>query len=66
MGEERGDLPDTFATIAVMYEARAERMVLVSDVVLVPLFVCISGFFLGFFVIGLFLPLIALMEALSG
>lgn len=63
--EGTGRLPEAFQEAAVMYERDAERNIQVMDALLPGLALIFVSLFVGTSVVGLFLPLIRLMQSIS-
>ena len=66
VGEETGDLDTMLNKIADNYDEEVEVLVEGLVSLLEPIMIVILGGIIGFIVIALFLPLIALISKLSG
>jgi len=66
VGEETGDLDSMLFKVADNYDEEVDVMVSSMVSLIQPLLVIFLGFMIGFIVIALFLPLIKLINSLSG
>ncbi len=66
VGEETGELDKMLLKIADNYDAEVDAAVSALMSVLEPLLIVGLGFTVGFIVVALFLPLISLLEGISG
>ena len=66
VGEETGDLDTMLNKISDNYDEEVEALVEGLVSLLEPIMIVILGGIIGFIVIALFLPLIALISKLSG
>jgi type IV pilus assembly protein PilC len=67
MAERRGNLGETLHHIAAMYRRQAEMRAALLRSVLPPFLIIVTaGFLVGLFVMGVALPMVALLEGLSG
>jgi len=62
----RGTLPEAIAQLAVSYERRATHAQQMVRTLLAPLLVVVLGGFVGFVIMGMFLPLVSLINSVSG
>ncbi len=62
----RGDLPSALQELARVYEEQAQHWASVVRIMLGPFLLAFVGLFLLFVVLSLFLPLISLVQCLSG
>ena len=65
IGEETGQLDDMLEKVADFYEAEVDSTLDSLTVALEPLLIVLLGLVVGFIVISMFLPMIALIEGLS-
>jgi type IV pilus assembly protein PilC len=65
-GEDRGELPEAFATIREMYVRRVHRRAVMLQSVLPPILFVVLGSMVGFVVVALFIPLVSLIQGLTG
>ncbi|MDP9173649.1 MAG: type II secretion system F family protein [Planctomycetota bacterium] len=66
VGEETGDLDKMLMKVADNYDADVDVMVSSLISILEPVMVVVLGVIVGFIVIALFMPMIGLIEAISG
>jgi len=66
IGEETGALDQMLSKIADFYEQEVEATLESLAAALEPIMIVILGFIVGFIVIAMFLPLIAVINQLSG
>jgi len=66
IGEETGALDQMLGKVADFYEAEVETQLASLAAALEPIMICILGLIVGFIVIEMFMPLIAIMSSLSG
>jgi type IV pilus assembly protein PilC len=66
VGEESGSLDFMLQKIADFYEDEVEAKVASLTAAIEPLMIVFLGFIVGFIVIAMFLPLIKVIEGLSG
>ena len=66
VGEETGDLDSMLMKVADNYDEEVDTMVTGMVALIQPLLVVFLGGMIGFIVIALFLPLIKLINSLSG
>ena len=66
VGEETGDLDSMLFKVADNYDEEVDVMVSSMVSLIQPMLVIFLGFMIGFIVIALFLPLIKLINSLSG
>jgi len=66
VGEETGDLDTMLNKIADVYDEEVDVLVEALISILEPIMIVILGFIVGTIVIALFMPLLALLEGLSG
>src|SRR5262245_31138316 len=66
VGEETGDLDTMLNKIADVYDEEVDRLVEALISLLEPLMIVVLGFIVGTIVIALFMPLLSLLEGLSG
>jgi type IV pilus assembly protein PilC len=66
VGEETGDLDTMLNKIADNYDEEVEALVESLVSLLEPMMIVVLGGIIGFIVIALFLPLITLIQKLSG
>ncbi len=66
VGEETGDLDSMLNKIADVYDEEVDVLVEALISLLEPIMIVVLGFIVGTIVIALFLPLLALLEGLSG
>jgi type IV pilus assembly protein PilC len=66
VGEETGDLDTMLNKIADVYEEEVDVLVESLISLLEPIMIVILGFIVGTIVIAMFLPLLELLEGLSG
>ena len=64
-GEERGDLPETFAELAELAEARLVFLRQKALVFFEPLLILLLGVFIGSLVLGVFIPFFSLPRVLG-
>jgi type IV pilus assembly protein PilC len=62
----RADLPAALAKLAHAYEARAFHVQSLLRAFVLPFFIILLGGFLGLAIIGVFLPLVSLVDSVSG
>lgn len=65
IGEETGALDQMLSKVADFYESEVEAMLESLTAALEPLLIVFLGFVVGFIVISMFLPLVAIIEQLS-
>ena len=65
IGEETGQLDDMLSKVADFYEAEVDAMLQSLTAALEPLMIVMLGFVVGFIVISMFLPLVAIISQLS-
>lgn len=65
IGEETGALDQMLTKVADFYESEVEAMLESLTASLEPLLIVFLGFVVGFIVISMFLPLVAIIESLS-
>jgi type II secretory pathway component PulF len=65
-GQRAPALPDAFRAAADMFEGRIRSQGSLLEAILLPIIVLVITAYVGMFVISLFLPLISLIERLSG
>lgn len=65
IGEETGALDQMLSKVADFYESEVEAMLESLTAALEPLLIVFLGFVVGFIVIAMFLPLVAIIESLS-
>jgi type IV pilus assembly protein PilC len=61
-----GDLSTTMGTLSRMYEQQAERRLRMLPGLITPLLVVVVGFFIALSVLAMFLPLVKLVQSVSG
>src|SRR5438034_80649 len=66
VGEETGDLDTMLNKIADVYDEEVDVLVEALISILEPIMIVVLGFIVGTIVIALFMPLLALLEGLSG
>ena len=66
LAAKAGDLPAALATLARMYEQQAEQRLRLVPAVLTPLFMIVIGGAIGLCVVAMFLPLVRLVQSVSG
>ena len=66
VGEETGDLDTMLNKVADVYDEEVDVLVEALISLLEPIMIVILGGIVGFIVIALFLPLVALISKLSG
>jgi type IV pilus assembly protein PilC len=66
VGEETGDLDTMLNKIADVYEEEVDVLVETLISLLEPIMIVVLGFIVGLIVVAMFMPLIALLEGLSG
>ena len=66
VGEESGSLDYMLQKIAEFYESEVEATLASLTAALEPILIVFLGFVVGFIVIAMFLPLIKVIEGLSG
>ena len=66
VGEESGKLGDIMEIISTSYEEQLDELISRLTSLLEPLLVIFLSFFVGSVVIGLFLPLVSLIQNISG
>ena len=66
VGEETGDLDTMLNKIADVYDEEVDVLVDALISLLEPLMIVVLGFIVGAIVIALFMPLLSLLEGLSG
>lgn len=66
IGEETGALDSMLSKVADFYESEVEAMLETLTAALEPIMIVFLGFVVGFIVISMFLPLVAIIESLSG
>lgn len=66
VGEETGSLPDALMRISRLYSQQVESLVTSAAAVIEPVLVLTVGFGVGLLVIGMLLPLVAVIQNLSG
>ncbi|MBM4068860.1 MAG: type II secretion system F family protein [Planctomycetes bacterium] len=66
VGEETGDLDSMLYKVADVYDEEVDVLVEALISLLEPIMIVVLGFIVGTIVIALFLPLLALLEGLSG
>lgn len=66
LGSSAGDLPATLATLTQMYEQQADYRLRLLPTIITPLFVFGLGLVIGTIVIAMFLPLVKLIQSVSG
>ena len=66
VGEETGDLDTMLYKVADFYDEEVDTLVKSLIALLEPMMIVVLGFIVGAIVISLFMPLIKLMEGLSG
>ena len=66
VGEETGNLDDMLNKIADVYDEEVDVLVKSLISLLEPIMIVILGFIVGAIVIALFMPLLSLLEGLSG
>jgi type II secretory pathway component PulF len=59
-------LSETLASLSTMYQRQSELRIAAIPAVLTPLLILVLGFIVGFVVLGLFAPLISLIQTVSG
>jgi type II secretory pathway component PulF len=64
-GQRAPALPDAFRAAAEMFEGRSRAQGTVLEIMMLPVMFFVILVFVGFFIIALFLPLIALIQKLS-
>ncbi len=64
-GQQASALPDAFRGAAEMFEGRVHSHGTLLQTTLLPIMCAVVSIFVGFFVLALFLPLIALIQKLS-
>jgi type IV pilus assembly protein PilC len=62
---DRNDLPHALATLSAMYQQQADMRLSSIQALLTPALIIGVGIVIGFVVVGLFSPLIALIQAIS-
>ncbi|MGA2616455.1 MAG: type II secretion system F family protein, partial [Thermoguttaceae bacterium] len=65
-GQQTGSLPQAFHTSATMFQARAERQGLFLETIMLPITFLAVIFFTGVAILALLLPLVSLIQNLSG
>ncbi|MDE6576042.1 MAG: type II secretion system F family protein [Opitutales bacterium] len=65
VGEESGNLGEMMQKIATTYEAELNELMTRATVLIEPLLIVILAFFIGTIVIGLFLPLVSLIQNIA-
>ncbi len=66
LGAQRNNLPDTLASLRDLYQRQAQVRLDALPAILTPLCAIILGLILGTVISGLFMPLIKLIQAVSG
>src|SRR5882762_4697838 len=66
VGEETGDLDTMLNKVADVYDEEVDVLVEALISLLEPLMIVVLGFIVGTIVIAMFMPLLALLEGLSG
>jgi type II secretory pathway component PulF len=66
LASRSGDLSTTMGTLSRMYEQQADRRLHMLPGILTPVLVVITGFFIGLTVLAMFLPLVKLVQSVSG
>lgn len=66
IGEETGALDQMLSKVADFYESEVEALLETLTSALEPIMIVFLGFIVGFIVISMFLPLVAIIENLSG
>jgi type IV pilus assembly protein PilC len=66
VGEETGDLDTMLNKIADVYDEEVDVLVASLISLLEPIMIVVLGFIVGTIVIALFMPLLSLLEGLSG
>jgi len=66
VGEETGDLDKMLLKVADNYDADVDVLVASLISILEPVMVVILGVIVGFIVIALFMPMISLIQGISG
>ena len=61
-----GDLPGALATLSQMYEEQAEHQLRLMPAILSPLMIVLMGGAIGLCVLAMFLPLVKLIQSVSG
>ncbi|MGO8690135.1 MAG: type II secretion system F family protein [Thermoguttaceae bacterium] len=65
-GQRTESLPDAFRAAAEMCQGRPNSQAALLEILLLPVALLVIGTFIGFFIIAMFLPLIGLIQKLSG
>jgi type II secretory pathway component PulF len=60
------DLPATMATLSQMYQQQTDVRVSMLNVLLTPILVGVMAILIGFLIVSIFMPLAALLNAISG
>jgi type IV pilus assembly protein PilC len=66
MASERNELPGALGTLSQMYQQQADLRLSAVPVVLAPILIIMIASVIGFVIVGLFAPLITLIQAVSG
>ena len=66
LASRSGDLSTTMGTLSRMYEQQADRRLHMLPGILTPVLVVLTGFFIGLTVLAMFLPLVKLVQSVSG
>src|SRR3989441_11930627 len=66
VGEETGDLDSMLNKVADVYDEEVDVLVEALISLLEPIMIVILGFIVGTIVIAMFMPMLALLEGLSG
>ncbi len=66
LARNQNDLADTLSTLSEMYQQQAEMRLHLLPAILAPVLMLLTAIVIGFVVLGLFAPLISLIQAVSG
>ena len=66
LGSAQHDLPSMLHTLSQMYQQQADTRLNTVPAILTPLLLLLAAFIIGFVILGLFAPLIALIQGVSG
>lgn len=66
MAQRQGDLPSGLNTLSLMFQQQAEMKMSMIPMILTPVMIILLACVIGFVVIGLFAPMIALIQSVSG
>ena len=66
LGQQNNDLPRTLAMLSEMYQQQAEIRLNLVPGLLMPLLILLMALLIGMVILGLFLPFIGLIQALTG